>query len=153
MFMPWELPTLLDPDMAQTGWDDLGTLAGLNETVQGIRGERLKVSALELSWYMRNQLLRDTDWASMAHSLEVRVPLVDLELLRRLGPWLASANPPGKRLMASTPAKPLPTEVLTRSKSGFFVPVRDWLVGEESAIRARGLRGWAQFVYSQFAEN
>ena len=36
---------------------------------------------LESSLYMRNQLLRDTDWASMAHSLEVRVPLVDVELL------------------------------------------------------------------------
>ena len=36
---------------------------------------------LESSLYMRNQLLRDTDWASMAHSLEVRVPLVDSKLL------------------------------------------------------------------------
>jgi asparagine synthase (glutamine-hydrolysing) len=153
MFMPWELPALLDPDLARAGWDGLQTLAGLDETTAGIRGERLKVSALELSWYMRNQLLRDTDWASMAHSLEVRVPLVDVELLRRLGPWLASGNPPGKRLMASTPARPLPTEVLARSKSGFTVPVREWLVGEQSAVRARGLRGWAQFVYSQLARN
>jgi asparagine synthase (glutamine-hydrolysing) len=153
MFMPWELPALLDPDMARAGWEDLQTLGGLDETVRGIRGERLKVSALELSWYMRNQLLRDTDWASMAHSLEVRVPLVDVELLRRLGPWLASGNPPGKRLMASTPAKALPTEVLTRTKSGFFVPVREWLAGEESAARGRGLRGWAQFVYAQFTRN
>ena len=32
---------------------------------------------------MRNQLLRDTDWASMAHSLEVRVPLVDAVLLEK----------------------------------------------------------------------
>jgi len=34
-------------------------------------------------WYMRQQLLRDADWADMAHSLEIRVPLVDLELLRQ----------------------------------------------------------------------
>ena len=35
----------------------------------------LAVSALEMSCYMRNQLLRDADWAGMAHSLEIRVPL------------------------------------------------------------------------------
>ena len=34
--------------------------------------------------YMRNQLLRDTDWASMAHSLEVRVPLVDTQLMSHI---------------------------------------------------------------------
>ena len=44
-----------------------------------------KVAVLESSLYMRNQLLRDTDWASMAHSLEVRVPLVDAELLKPCG--------------------------------------------------------------------
>jgi len=33
---------------------------------------------------MRNQLLRDADWAGMAHSLEIRVPLVDVELLELL---------------------------------------------------------------------
>jgi asparagine synthase (glutamine-hydrolysing) len=44
---------------------------------------------MESSLYMRNQLLRDTDWASMAHSLEVRVPLVDSKLLRSLVPITA----------------------------------------------------------------
>ena len=43
-----------------------------------------RVAVLESSLYMRNQLLRDTDWASMAHSLEVRVPLVDIKLLSQL---------------------------------------------------------------------
>ena len=43
-----------------------------------------RVATLEASLYMRNQLLRDTDWASMAHSLEVRVPLVDAVLLAKL---------------------------------------------------------------------
>ena len=42
-----------------------------------------KVAALETSLYMRNQLLRDADWAGMAHGLEVRVPLVDGRCSRR----------------------------------------------------------------------
>ena len=41
---------------------------------------------------MRNQLLRDTDWASMAHALEVRVPLVDAALLRCVARATASGE-------------------------------------------------------------
>ena len=38
-----------------------------------------RVATLELSWYMRNQLLRNPDWAGMTHSLEFRVSLVDVK--------------------------------------------------------------------------
>jgi len=38
-----------------------------------------RVAALETTFFLRDQLLRDIDWASMAHSLEVRVPLIDVE--------------------------------------------------------------------------
>ena len=77
MYMPWELPELLEGEMVREGWSALQTLARLEETVRGIANSFLKVSALETCWYMRNQLLRDADWAGMAHSLEIRVPLVD----------------------------------------------------------------------------
>ena len=35
-----------------------------------------------------NQLFRDSDWASMAHSLELRTSLVDIELIKELAPVL-----------------------------------------------------------------
>ena len=153
MFMPWELPGLLDPELVRQGWESLQPLAHLEQTIAPLKQDNLKVTALESGWYMRNQLLRDTDWASMAHSLEVRVPLVDLALLRQVGPWLASPHAPTKAAMAGTPAKRLPDSVLRRAKTGFTVPVREWLMGDDSAASARGLRGWAEHVYSKFAGN
>ena len=103
---------------------------------------------------MRNQLLRDADWASMAHSIEVRVPLVDVALWRTLAPLLAGAHPPGKQSLARSPARPLPAAVLNRPKTGFFIPVRDWLLdGSDNTPAERGLRGWAKFVHAQFARN
>ncbi len=45
-----------------------------------------RVCALESTHYLRNQLLRDADWAGMAHGVEIRVPLVDFTLLRTLAP-------------------------------------------------------------------
>src|SRR5205814_7421411 len=92
--------------------------------------------------------------AGMAHSLEIRVPLVDLKLLRELAPLLASAHPPAKRDMARSPRTPLPDAVLTRPKTGFVMPVRAWLLQsfDPLAARERGLRGWARYVHGEFAE-
>jgi asparagine synthase (glutamine-hydrolysing) len=97
-----------------------------------------------MGWYMQNQLLRDADWAGMAHSLEIRTPLVDATLFGAVGGIGAS-----KRQMAETPEKPLPDAILNRAKTGFYVPIREWLSGEGGAVQAgeRGLRGWAQFLY------
>jgi len=145
LFMPWELPGLLDADMVRDGWRDLAPLMRLEQGHAGIRGPRRKVAALEMAWYMRNQLLRDADWAGMAHSLEIRVPLVDEVLFRSLAPVLGRAGAPGKRAMARAPKTPLPAAVLNRPKTGFSVPVRQWLGG--GGEDERGLRGWARRVY------
>jgi len=150
MFMPWELPELLDGEMVKEGWGDLQTLLRLHDTVQGITSSHLRVSALEMCWYMRNQLLRDTDWASMAHSLEVRVPIVDVSLLHAIcslssSPWF------NKQSMAATPLNPLPQEIVGRGKTGFSVPVRQWMTMDDGEVGERGLRGWAKKIYSTFA--
>jgi asparagine synthase (glutamine-hydrolysing) len=156
LFMPYELPEFLDADLVREGWNELQTIACLDATIAGVRSPRAKVSALEMNWYMRGQLLRDSDWAGMAHSLEIRVPLVDMELLRTVAPTLA-ANPPTKRDMADAPRKKLPPEILNRSKTGFRVPLQDWFMGETPGHNVQepnsadlGLRGWTKYVYRQF---
>src|SRR5581483_1251603 len=82
LYMPWELRGLFEAAFVREGLERLDTLASLRRTVEGLGSDRLRLMALEAAWYMRNQLLRDTDWASMAHGLEVRVPLVDVEVAR-----------------------------------------------------------------------
>jgi asparagine synthase (glutamine-hydrolysing) len=150
--MPWELPEVLDPDLAREGWQALEPLARLKDTTDRIGDEHLSVTALESTHYMRNQLLRDTDWASMAHSLEVRTPLVDWTLLRRLAPVIAEHGLT-KQDMARTPNHPLPDDLINRPKSGFVVPIREWLLADRPEYDdARGLRGWAQYVYAQHTE-
>jgi asparagine synthase (glutamine-hydrolysing) len=158
MFMPWELPGLLDPDFVREGWKELQTLVRLDETLDGIQNPRLKISALEMSWYMRHQLLRDSDWAGMGHSVEIRVPFVDVDLLRGIAPLLASEKPPTKRDMAASATPLITPKMLDRPKTGFQIPVRDWLmvdvepstVHSERQAGMRGLRGWAKHVYRHF---
>src|SRR4029077_14508578 len=142
------------------GWAELQTLLRLDETLNGIKSPRLRVSALELNWYMRNQLLRDSDWAGMGPSVEIRVPFVDVDLLRGIAPALASKCPPSKRDMAASATPLITSEMLDRRKTGFQIPVRNWLRDESRRAEFeivgpahRGLRGWAREVYSHFVSN
>ena len=110
---------------------------------------------------MRNQLLRDTDWASMAHSLEVRVPLVDTKLLKTLAPLLVAPDrAPGKTWLARAPRPTLPEEVIRRPKTGFTTPINEWMASsralQEAGVRAKlpmrthWSRRWALAVLDQF---
>lgn len=104
---------------------------------------RLALAQIESMAYLRNQLLRDSDWASMAHSVELRTPLVDAYLLTQLQPLLANfARFPNKRLLANAPTKPLPEAIIQRKKTGFGIPVPRWLA-EAGIAENDGSRGWA----------
>lgn len=148
LYMPWELTDVLDPDLARVGWSELDLLANLHDTISGLRGDRTRIAALEMTWYMRSQLLHDADWAGMAHSVEIRTPFVDGTLLRELSPSLAGPAAPSKRTMiGSTPAGRIGA-VVGRRKTGFTVPIQQWLINSaEQSSSDRGLRGWAKFVY------
>lgn len=146
LYMPWELPQVLDAEVVKQGWQELNALSALRHTVAGIKNNQLKISALEMAHYMRNQLLRDTDWASMAHSLEVRTPLIDIELFKATT-ILAHANtPPSKMDMAISPNKQLPLSILNRPKSGFSIPVGSWLEIDSNRNKTGDLRHWAHTV-------
>jgi asparagine synthase (glutamine-hydrolysing) len=143
---PWELPGLLGRDMAEQGLQRLQTTSMLSRTVQDNTSNRLSVSALEMGWYMRHQLLRDADWAGMAQSLEIRVPFVDITLLRVCAPVFAAYPDIRKAEIAAAVAPRLSPKVLNRPKTGFSVPVREWLRASDSQQRGRGLRDWSQYI-------
>jgi asparagine synthase (glutamine-hydrolysing) len=83
----------------------------------------------------------------MAQSLELRVPFLDVPLLRAAAPWLAAHPGLTKPEVAKALAPQLPRELLHKPKTGFSIPVRDWLMGDQVASQGRGLRGWAHHLY------
>jgi asparagine synthase (glutamine-hydrolysing) len=88
------------------------------------------ISRLEMKGYMANTLLRDTDSMSMAHSLEVRVPFVDIEVaclvLSLPGSWKLNGSRP-KPLLADALSDLLSQELLQRPKMGFTLPFEKWM--------------------------
>ena len=152
LYLPDELEALLGRDMAEAGLRELAILDRIRETMTPDPGSPVaRVAALESALFMRNQLLRDIDWASMAHSLEVRVPLVDVFLLRQVAPAVFSNGTlDGKDLMARSPRTPLPAAVLSRKKTGFTLPIREWLAAHHAEVpKLFGMRPWALFLYEQ----
>jgi asparagine synthase (glutamine-hydrolysing) len=141
-----ELPEVLGADVAREGIERLNLMELLERAVTPDPGTPYaRVAALESSLYLRNQLLRDMDWASMAHSLEVRVPLVDAHLLRKVAPVLVTRKDRGKQILANAPRQPLPASIRTRRKTGFTLPIREWLQ-QEGRVEF-GKRSWARKVY------
>jgi asparagine synthase (glutamine-hydrolysing) len=124
-----------------------------------------QISALELSSYMRDMLLRDADVFSMAVGLELRVPLLDHVFVERVvslpGAW-KGPDPRPKPLLLDAVGPGLPPWVPERRKRGFTFPWDAWIRGPmrdrvSSALHEREMwtavrldpagpeRLWAQF--------
>ncbi len=147
-FLASELPAVLGEEIAREGLARLDLLNLIEREVTPDPGNAYaRIAALESSLYLRNQLLRDMDWASMAHSLEVRVPLVDAHLLRKIAPALVTRRERGKGILADAPRPPLPNAVRNRRKTGFTLPIREWLQ-QEGKVEF-GKRSWARKVYEE----
>jgi asparagine synthase (glutamine-hydrolysing) len=92
-----------------------------------------RVSYLETRCYMLNTLLRDADFMSMAHGLEIRVPLIDHRLAERLFAipgFLKLDRDVPKPLLVGVLQDALPTEIVRRAKRGFTLPFEHWLKDE-----------------------
>jgi len=101
-----------------------------------------RIQYVDLKTYLPGDILTKVDRASMAHGLEVRVPMLDPEMVSR-----AAAVPPdmrlhgreGKYVLKKTMESDLPADVLYRPKMGFGVPLGRWFRHELNDVMRRRL--------------
>lgn len=125
-----------------------------------------QVSWRELTGYMRNTLLRDSDVFSMAHALELRVPFIDREVAAAAfaaTDALKLARGASKPLLVAATRDLLPDEVWDRPKQGFVLPFASWMrgplasdveatLGDADRVRAAGIApDSARAVWRAFA--
>ena len=90
------------------------------------------IQYLDMKTYLPGDILTKVDRASMAHSLEVRVPLLDhklVEWISGLPPSLKLRGREGKYIFKRALEPHLPNDVLYRPKMGFGVPLAGWFRG------------------------
>jgi len=88
------------------------------------------VSRLELTRYLRNQLLRDTDVMSMAWGVELRVPFLDARLFATLSRIPAATRLRSGKALLLDAVPEIPEWVARRPKRGFLFPMAEWLDGD-----------------------
>lgn len=103
--------------------DTESAAANITEAAPTLRDE---VSRCELTLYMRNQLLKDSDVMSMANGLELRVPLVDRVLFETVARIPARTRlRQGKKLLVEALPE-LPEWGVNQPKRGFLFPYQKW---------------------------
>jgi asparagine synthase (glutamine-hydrolysing) len=132
LFTLEQVQRMLHPDFTREAMEGIEPISYLQECSR-ISNISNQVSLLETTSYMSNQLLRDTDVFSMAHSLEVRVPFVDhrlVELLAKLPVKYKAKKDISKRLLIKALNNMLPDETVHRPKQGFTLPFDLWMRNE-----------------------
>jgi asparagine synthase (glutamine-hydrolysing) len=116
---------------------------------QSCRSVRLKLAQIESVIYLRNQLLRDSDWASMYHGVELRTPFVDVTLLNNLKgalfyfPFFNSKAP----LISCLTKKELPKSIIIKKKIGFQTPIKQWVRDlKKTKNKSSGWADWMKIV-------
>jgi len=90
------------------------------------------IQYLDMKTYLPGDILTKVDRASMAHALEVRVPLLDhqlVEWISGLPPHMKLRGGEGKYIFKKSMEKYLPHDILYRRKQGFGVPLAAWFRG------------------------
>ena len=126
------------------------------------------VSYLEMTHYMATTLLRDTDMMSMAHGLEIRVPLLDhklVELMFSIPSNIKIKQGIPKHLLVNSLTRKLPEFIVRRKKMGFTLPFEVWMRGKmrpeiESVLLSRSEKlsdyisqDGVQKIWSNFLDN
>ncbi len=127
IYTPYQVASILNCTVEEVN-------RAINETdVSGarlIQDNKDRISWGEQNLYMQNQLLKDTDYMSMWHSIEVRLPFLDKELMETvhsIAPSVKYNRQLKKHLLIKAFKDVLPKEIYRRKKQGFVFPFQKWI--------------------------
>lgn len=109
-----------------------------------------RISWLETNFYMQNQLLKDSDFMSMWHGLEIRVPFLDKEVMNMAAavhPDIKYRTDYPKYLLVKAFKNELPEAIWKRRKQGFTFPFERWL---RKSIFSQPANATEEGVYKDF---
>ena len=108
---------MVSSNIFKNGFEELNPFENLKKDIDDIPNNRLSIMYLEIEYYLCNKLLRDADWTSMSHSIELRTPFVDWFFFNKLIPILKSNININKKSLLDCAKNHVPLELYKRRKT------------------------------------
>ena len=155
LFLPEELDHFLQPNIIKNGLEELNAIDNTSQDIKDIKDKKLSIMYLEIKYYLCSKLLRDIDWASMAHSIEMRTPFVDIFFYRKLIPLIKSNLKIDKTNLLNCYKDILPEELYKRKKTGFSIPHKFFLEKfyNRELKYSRPIRDWSILSFEKYLNN
>ena len=155
VFTPEEIADLINSKTIDEAISDLKFQRQKETNDNDFENEQLKIMYFEIKYYLCSKLLRDSDWASMANSVELRTPFVDWFFFNELLPILKSNIKISKRNMLDSFKGQTPPELYSRKKTGFAIPYKQYFK-KMSGIKNKytdPIKDWSILSYEKYLEN
>ena len=154
LFLPYEIKEIINEKTFDRGYEELNIMNSLSNDIQEIKDTRLAIMYLEIKYYLCSKLLRDSDWVSMSHSVELRTPFVDWFFFNKLIPIMKSDKNFNKLTAINCMKNKLPKKLNNRKKTGFTIPHNDYLDKLSVTKKfANPIRDWSILSYEKYLKN
>ncbi len=139
-----EISNILPIELVKEGLEEFNQSLIDKDKLNSIKDETTKITFLEFDNYLKNQLLKDADWAGMANSIEIRTPFVDKEFINNILKLKMKKNL--KKVDLIDTLNPTTRKILlNKRKLGFLIPVADWINSDENTYHS-----WAKRIISNY---
>ncbi len=151
-FMPEELEFLSDKNKLYEGLEELNIFENLKKDIKDFKNDKLLIMYLEIKYYLCSRLLRDSDWASMSNSVEMRTPFVDWSFFKNILPIIKSDFKFGKNILIDIYSENLPKELYQRKKTGFDIPYKKYfsLLSKKKGMFKSPQKNWTQLSINKY---
>ena len=149
VFLEKEIENFKDYFSIEKGLEELNLRERLLKDVEGIKDTKLSIMLLEILYYLSPKLLRDSDWATMSNSIEMRTPFVDIVFFEKILS-LYKKNPNlNKKYMLKCYQNLLPRELSKRKKTGFEIPYKEFLKNNNLKFYP-SIKNWTEYSYNNY---
>lgn len=149
VFLEKEIENFKDHFSVEKGFEELNLREMLLKDLEGIGDSKLCIMLLEILYYLCPKLLRDSDWATMSNSIEMRTPFVDIIFFEKIIS-LYKKNPKLSKIdMLKSYQDLLPSELNKRKKTGFEIPYDDFLKYNNYKFYP-SIKNWTLYSYKKY---
>jgi asparagine synthase (glutamine-hydrolysing) len=146
---------MLSPETFRLGMEQLNIFDNIALDCKNFDQKKLSIMYLEIKYYLCSKILRDSDWASMAHSVEMRMPFVDWFFLKKLLPLIKSNVDIKKTNLLDCFQNKIPSDLYNRKKTGFGIPYKSFFekLSNKKTSYSHPIKDWSIFSYKKYIDN